>query len=608
MSVREQRHCEAAIWRARWGEEDGARDLDLVPRRVAGRHVTSPAFGSYRFPTFSANVHHIGDRVDLDRAAGAHDALVAALDPAANSTDPCALYAAANDKLHRQLLVYVVLASFLAALLVITHRCALALPIYVLSRILNRFVKHLTMAVQRTKRKRDKTEDLLFPVPGRFKEDGQLMVESVDISALTVKQMKERLRAYTRPITGNSEILKQRLREFSADRSAWDVLLPSISSNLKVLRVSKPKVKRAKSWKMRRHNMFGDGDDAEDGQHRVAKVDEGLLAAAARIRAANPYRPPIEYLRRMSNPSHVVQEPVDESDSRAAGLVPPPVAAPAAVPNAQDIVQGVLNGLLQHQLPPTMTAATLNGPAQSDAVSATTRHNGPLRSGGEHALASTSSPINAKSPASSPPPRRTLHLPPLATCTNNGLLLEFTDDDVQAPAGGIGSDVERIACMWTFDSYWRRDSPLTIHGHPIPLSIWPELFNHRKPELWTYYKSHYIKWRDVAMAWRRFDSPEKFWEKYSIIGGMQRKRQTFTQIANEVMKAWKDTTRTIVARARAEYGDGDTFAAAFSYWKGNTMHTLRNDTGIARRYVELLRQQGRDADAVLEADLDDENI
>ena len=25
-----------------------ARGLDLVPRRVAGRHVTSPAFGSYR--------------------------------------------------------------------------------------------------------------------------------------------------------------------------------------------------------------------------------------------------------------------------------------------------------------------------------------------------------------------------------------------------------------------------------------------------------------------------------------------------------------------------------------------------------------------------------
>ena len=29
------------------GGRQGAR-LDLVPRRVAGRHVTSPAFGSYR--------------------------------------------------------------------------------------------------------------------------------------------------------------------------------------------------------------------------------------------------------------------------------------------------------------------------------------------------------------------------------------------------------------------------------------------------------------------------------------------------------------------------------------------------------------------------------
>ena len=113
--------------------------------------------------------------------------------------------------------------------------------------------------------------------------------------------------------------------------------------------------------------------------------------------------------------------------------------------------------------------------------------------------------------------------------------------------------------------------------------------------------------QDVATAWRKFDSPERFWEKYSV-GSAQRKRQTFTQIANEVMKARKDMTRALVTRARAEYGDGDAFAAAFSYRKGNTMYILRNDTGIARRYIEILRQQGRDADAVLDDDLDDENV
>ncbi|KAL1733905.1 hypothetical protein EV714DRAFT_203912, partial [Schizophyllum commune] len=563
-----------------------------------------------RFPTFSANVHPVGDRVDLDRAAGANNALVAALNPASDRADLCAAYAAANDELYRQLLVNIVLTSFLVALLLVAHRRALALLIRGLSHILIRFGKHLkaqafAMAVQRTKRKRDEAEDLPFPVPGRFKEDGQLVVESVDISVLTVKQMKEMLRAYTRPITGNSDILKQRLREFSADRSAWDVLLPSISSNLKVSRTNKPKAKRAKSWKARRHDMFSDVDDAMDGQRRVAKVDEGLLAAAARIRAANPYRPPVAYLQRMGSPSPPVQQPVCQSTSTAAAVVPPSPAAPVAIPNTQDIVRGVIDGLLQHQLPPSMSAASLTVSTHSHTESASTQLDDPHRGDGEPMPAPPPVPVPH---ASSPQPRRTLYLPPLATRTNNGILLEFIDDDVQAPAGGIGSDVERIACMWAFDSYWRRDSPLTIHGHPIPLSIWPELFKHRKSELWTYYKSHFIKWRDVAMAWRKFESAEKFWEKYSIIGGAQRKRQTFTQIANEVMKARKDTTRTIVARARAEYGDGDAFAAAFSYRKGNTVYTLRNDTGIARRYVELLRQQGRDIDAALEADLDDENI
>ncbi|KAI4520469.1 hypothetical protein K525DRAFT_285996 [Schizophyllum commune Loenen D] len=562
------------------------------------------------FPTFSANVHPVGDRVDLDRAAGANNALVAALDPVADRTDLCVVYTAANDELHRQLLINVVLASFFAALLLVAYRRTLALPIRALSRVLIRFGKRLDtqaliMAVHRAKRKRDEVEELLFPVPGRFKEDGQLVVESVDISILTVKQMKAMLRAYTRPITGNSDILKQRLREFSTDRSAWDVLLPSISSNLKVSQSDKPKAKRAKTWKVRRHDMFSDVENAVDGPRRAAKVDEGLLAAAARIRAANPYRPPVEYLRRASDPSQLVQE--SQHICIEADVAPSPVSNPAAIPSAQDIVQGVLDGLLQHRLPATMAATSL-GLAHGQAESAITQHTDPHRGNGESVLVPTSSPTNAESPASPPLPRRTLYLPPLAVGTNDGLLLEFTDDEVQAPAGGIGSDVERIASMWAFDSYWRRDSPLTIRGHPIPLSIWPELFKHRKPELWTYYKSHFIKWRDVAMAWRKFDSPERFWERYSTVGSAQRKRQTFTQIANEVMKARKDATRALVTRARAEYGDGDAFAAAFSYRKGNTMYILRNDTGIARRYIEILRQQGRDADAVMDDDLDDENV
>ncbi|KAL1677974.1 hypothetical protein EV122DRAFT_278605 [Schizophyllum commune] len=563
------------------------------------------------FPTFSANVHPVGDRVDLDRAAGANIALVAAPDSTTANTDLFAAYAAANDELHRQLLIYAVLASFLAALLIIAYRRAVALPIRLLSRIPKRLRKHikaraLAMTVQRTKRKRDEPEELRFPVPGRFEEDGQLAVEMIDISILTVKQMKEMLRAYTRPITGNSDVLKQRLREFSADRSAWDVLLPSVSTNLKASRTNKPKTKRTKPWKARRHDMFSDVEDATDGPRRIAKVDEGLLAAAARIRAANPYRPPVAYLRRKGDPSQPVQHSVGQST--AADIASPPVANSVAIPSAQDIVQGVLVGLLQHQVPSTLLAASLKVPAQRHTESASAQHNDPHRGDGEPMPAPTSPPVNIEPPTSSPLPRRTLYLPPLATRTNDGLLLEFSDNEVQAPAGGIGSDVERIACMWAFDSYWRRDSPLTIHGHPIPLSIWPELFKHRKPELWTYYKSHFIKWRDVASAWRKFASPEEFWEEYSIVGGAQRKRKTFTQIANEVMKARKTATRAVVASARAEFGDGDAFAAAFSYRKGNTMYVLRNDTGIARRYVELLRQQGRDIEGSFEEDLDDENI
>lgn len=35
--------------------------------------------------------------------------------------------------------------------------------------------------------------------------------------------MKEMLRGFQRPLSGNSEALKQRLKDYSADRSAWDV-------------------------------------------------------------------------------------------------------------------------------------------------------------------------------------------------------------------------------------------------------------------------------------------------------------------------------------------------------------------------------------------------
>ncbi|KAL1724619.1 hypothetical protein EV714DRAFT_167153, partial [Schizophyllum commune] len=480
----------------------------------------------------SANVHHVGDRVDLDRAAGANDALVAALDPAPARADLCAAYAAriaaANSDLHRQVIVYAVVAAFLAAVILLVDCRALA-------RVCRRLaVRALAMAPQRTNKK-DGPDELPFPIPGKFQEDGQLAVELIDVSVLTIKRMKEMLRGFQRPLSGNSEALKQRLKEYSADRSAWDVLLPSVSTNLKASRTNKPKTKREKSWTTRRNKLFSNGEDAVSGPRRVAEVDEGILAAAARVCAANPYRPPVEYIRRTCDGS------LPENDSirqRAiANVAPPSSANPATIPTAQAIVQGVLDGLLQHQLPTTISTSDTDTLARTPTTSAPSQEmDVPCTEGGD-AAAHMPPPIDSHSAALSSLPRRTLYLPPLATRTSEGLLLEFTDNEVQAPAGGIGCDVERIACMWAFDSHWRRDSPLTIRGHPIPLSMWPELFKHRKPELWTYYKSHFIKWRDVATEWRKFPSPAHFWERYSTGLDPQRKRKTFTQIVNEVLQA-----------------------------------------------------------------------
>ncbi|TRM55563.1 hypothetical protein BD626DRAFT_48554 [Schizophyllum amplum] len=462
------------------------------------------------------------------------------------------------------------------------------------------------------KKRKNGKEPELIPLPGPVGPNGQLTERQVDIASMVNKQRSELLAQYGCKTTGNAEVLKERLREFSRNRAGWNIVLPSYRGNLKAQPEGsrKKKTTRVRLSEFRREALFGqvDGVDVEGGGG-VSTALKGpahgadLLAWSERSCAKHPYVPP---RRKTDNSPERQQGQVDASDHRLRAISDAP-SQHATAPSVEggsislDILQA-LHELRRDLVVPPLPV--LQAPTDVHAAAPTTAAlSADVESACEPAVpqippAATVPPSLAAPRPTAGLPLRTLVLPAEPRYGIPERTLEFTDDQIcNVPVGGIGTDIALIARLWDCsEMWWRRESPVHILGHPIPLFYWRELLAERVPAVWTKFKSMYIKWRDAALEFRRFETEDDFWARWSNDDG---KRRTFTQITSAVRAIRMDAAKKLENMARARYGCGAVFADKFSYRKSGQLRVYQKPAHIAQRFIELQDLEGTPVDQEL---------
>jgi hypothetical protein len=79
----------------------------------------------------------------------------------------------------------------------------------------------------------------------------------------------------------------------------------------------------------------------------------------------------------------------------------------------------------------------------------------------------------------------------------DGTCLIFSEADVpNPPTTTFADNIPRLNRMWDDTSnYWNGESVLMIHGHPIPIVRWPDVYKRWRRGDWDTIKSNYVDWK-----------------------------------------------------------------------------------------------------------------
>lgn len=220
----------------------------------------------------------------------------------------------------------------------------------------------------------------------------------------------------------------------------------------------------------------------------------------------------------------------------------------------------------------------------------------PLSSLDSSRLSSVTTPPS-KPPGNAFTQTRTLQL-------GNGTALTFTEADIpNPPAISFASDLPRLNRMWDDTSiHWDQQSVLTIHGCPIALIYWKDVYTAKsgiswKPGQWKGIKGKWFDWKVsvyenlvsflethaygnvqiLVQCWRK-GSPEEFWSEFSENGKRLGYKAILARLAAERMAEDEHLSQL----AKEEYGDQ--FSAVFSYIKGGRQIVKVKAADIAKQY------------------------
>ncbi|KAF9492577.1 hypothetical protein BDN71DRAFT_1473717 [Pleurotus eryngii] len=331
----------------------------------------------------------------------------------------------------------------------------------------------------------------MLPFPGKPTPDGEFTMVYLDVNQRNTV-LQQWCAGFGLPKSGNKAQMVTCLHAFSGDSSRWD----STKAHLK-----------PKQSTLRHNRLFEEAgsssrllsvlptDDTFDNQTMEEK--NGILAWAARFKAKNPYHPPNHPLRQVTRVGHGASAPAAPSSG-------------GAIVHVHEDIQHIKDSL-------ALVTSCLN-------------------------LLPSSSPSSSSSSPSTPP------LPVLPIVSDvpapssksftltlgNGTRLSFTVDDVPEPSFlSFAKDLESLPPIWSdMSPLWEPSkAPFSIHGHPIALVHWRELY-HCKPHQWNRLKKRWHERKMIAEHWLG-TTPALFWAEFTNPKG---ERLSYTAILSELQR------------------------------------------------------------------------
>ncbi|KAL1750485.1 hypothetical protein FB107DRAFT_279580, partial [Schizophyllum commune] len=511
---------------------------------------------------------------------------------------PKKIFADATQRVHRALRWPRVdrryrrrLLSSLRALLIVA---IYAIPLYVNNALLAMSLKRKRSILDDEEKLQEELDALVLPIPGLSAPTASYARSANKLSQPDLSKLCNSL---GEPYTGNKTKLKERLLKVSREQEKWNILKPGVSKNLKA-----PQGKTTSStklWATCRKKLFitnGEGDlPSTTGDGYVVQEKEYLRKWYRMVNEECPYIPREE--RRQvaaAQAAHTSsirlpdvlcdalrQQLVQELREMIASAAPlgasNNVAATSPIPATSNNTPGLAGTERPTTPPPPSNRSTMDPPSGNSSSTA-------VSSVPPHMQMSPPPPTPA-----SPSRMRRIILP----APTGPVELTIHESELPPLPAGVGSDIARIASTWAYDEHWRGESALQLHGHPVPMQYWPSIFKYWRRGNRDTIKSDFVKWRDVALAWRKHGSAEAFCEQYTTTDKRgKEKHMPYTKIVKSLREERSSKAAELEGAARARFGAD--FDRLFGYRKGDKYHAYSDPIYIARRYIGLLREQGED--------------
>jgi len=162
----------------------------------------------------------------------------------------------------------------------------------------------------------------------------------------------------------------------------------------------------------------------------------------------------------------------------------------------------------------------------------------------------------------------------------NGMELTFSKQEIPDPPSiSFARDLPWLMRMWDDESpEWApSEAVLRIHGEPIALKYWQEVYRYGKSGQWAGMKKNWTHWEDIAMSWQEL-TEKGFWQRFSV----DHQPMSYTAICEVLKEERMADDHYLAERARVEYKDN--FEEVFGYRRGGERLVRNKDSAIAKKY------------------------
>ncbi|KAJ3562538.1 hypothetical protein NP233_g9506 [Leucocoprinus birnbaumii] len=378
--------------------------------------------------------------------------------------------------------------------------------------------------------------------------NGVYDIEKVNVRKLKKAQLKDRCKQLRLSLSGNKQVLIERLVEFSNSPDKWHDHLAFGARNMHKNPRSGPRKSALKPSEIRHDAMFGPRQAANPPANRSQDMrtpeEKAYLLIWARNCTARYDAELTSSVTLFPPPSHPpahLDPPTVDSD---VSMDPPPMLHPPSSPPTSSTSAAE-------------ASAEISFSCMSNAIETTF----------------PSAPAVSTCPPDIDPPQTVM----LA----DGTHLSFCSVDIPSlPTVSFADNIPRLGRIWD-DAHHDWDPKsciLHINGHAIALKHWPDVYRNDLYGRWEKIKKSWSEWQFLAIRWHQ-SSPESFWQEFSHEG----MRLRYTAILQRLRAQRKAKDAADAECAKVESGIG--FVSEYSYRKGNQGSVrLSNNTAIAKRY------------------------